>query len=178
MGFAVHAEESSEHAARLMATACCIEGVTQDTLVLHADNGSPMKGATMLAILQELGVAASFSRPSVSNDNPFSESLFRTAKYRPEYPTKPFEGLEAADAWAANFVQWYNAEHLHSEIRFVTPESRHSGTATKTLKARAEVYRQARERNPDRWANGLRNWAPVATVTLNPKPNKEVKISA
>ena len=97
---------------------------------------------------------------------------------RPEYPTTPFENLEAADAWAANFVQWYNAEHLHSEIRFVTPGSRHSGTATKTLMARAEVYRQARERNPDRWGNGLRNWAPVTTVRLNPKPNKEVKFSA
>jgi len=178
VGFEVHAEESSSYAAQFAAAACCVEGVEQGSLVLHADNGSPMKGATMLAKLQELGVAASFSRPSVSNDNPFSESLFRTAKYRPEYPTKPFDSLEAAKAWAASFVNWYNNEHLHSEIRFVTPESRHVGEDTEILQARAAVYRKARERNPDRWSAGVRDWTPVATVTLNPKPKLEVRISA
>ncbi len=174
VGFTVHAAENSSCAAQFMAAACYAEGVSKGTLVLHSDNGSPMKGATMLARLQQLGVAASFSRPSVSNDNPFSEALFRTAKYRPDYPTKPFESLDAARDWAASFVRWYNTEHLHSAIRFVTPESRHAGADVKILEARADVYREARNRNPDRWSKGIRNWTPPAGVTLNPEPNSEV----
>ena len=86
-----------------------------------------MKAATLLSTLQVLGVATSFSRPSVSNDNPFSESLFRTMKYRPEYPSRPFASLEEARAWVAAFVEWYNTQHLHSGIRFVTPDDRHHG---------------------------------------------------
>ena len=178
VGNEVHADESSSYAAKFVAAACSAESVGKGILVLHADNGSPMKGASMLARLQELGVAASFSRPSVSNDNSFSESLFRTAKCRPEYPTKPFEDLEAARAWAASFVSWYNTEHLHSGVRFVTPESRHAGADVEILQARAEVYRLAQERNPDRWTKGVRDWTPVASVALNPKPKTEVPISA
>jgi putative transposase len=86
-----------------------------------------MKGATMLATLERLGVLASFSRPGVSNDNPFSEALFRTAKYRPDVPREPFADLAHASAWVAPFVQWYNHEHRHSAIRFVTPAQRHDG---------------------------------------------------
>ena len=88
-----------------------------------------MKGSTLLATLQRLGIVASFSRPRVSDDNPYSEALFRTLKYRPEYPRRPFETIEEARQWVRWFVRWYNTEHLHSAIRFVTPDDRHFGTA-------------------------------------------------
>ncbi|MBW2590411.1 MAG: IS3 family transposase, partial [Deltaproteobacteria bacterium] len=120
----IFAEESMEHSSMLLAHACMINGVQPEELVLHSDNGGPMKGATMLATLQKLGVVPSFSRPSVSNDNPYSESLFRTMKYRPEYPLKPFENIEQAQSWVDGFVFWYNTQHLHSSIRYVTPDDR------------------------------------------------------
>lgn len=175
VGFEVHTTECATLAARMMAAACATEGVEPGgALVLHSDNGGPMKGATMLSKLQELGVAASFSRPSVSNDNPFSESAFRTAKYRPEYPAQPFESVEAARAWARTFVRWYNEEHLHSSIRFVTPSDRHEGHDQGILKARKKVYDAARRRRPERWSRGPRDWTPVLEVTLNPTPETEV----
>jgi transposase InsO family protein len=90
----VHETENSDYASELVRAACFTEKVARDQLVIHSDNGSPMKGSTMLATLQEIGVMLSFSRPAVSNDNPFSESLFRTCTYRPDYPEKPFETLE------------------------------------------------------------------------------------
>lgn len=175
VGHEVHATECASLAAQMMAAACAAEGVGDGVLVLHSDNGGPMKGATMLAKLQELGVATSFSRPSVSNDNPFSESAFRTAKYRPEYPVRPFESLEAARAWARSFVRWYNEEHLHSSIRFITPSDRHEGHERSILEARDQVYEAARQRHPERWSRGTRNWTPVREVTLNPVPDSEVR---
>jgi transposase InsO family protein len=96
VGWEIHENETAEHASLLIRKACLAEGIREKGLVLHSDNGSPMKGATMLATLQRLGVVPSFSRPSVSDDNPYSESLFRTLKYTPAYPSKPFENLEAA----------------------------------------------------------------------------------
>jgi putative transposase len=144
-------------------------GLDPEGLVLHADNGSPMKGATMAATMQKLGVIPSFSRPSVSNDNPYSESLFRTMKYRPEYPSKPFESIEQAQAWVDAFVTWYNTEHLHSAIRFVTPDDRHYGREEGILANRQKVYEQARSSNPERWSGQIRNWCPVRLVWLNPE---------
>lgn len=93
VGWEVHEKELADHASVLIRKACLLEGVREDGLVLHADNGGPMKGATMLATLQQLGVVPSFSRPSVSDDTPYSESLFRTLKYAPAYPTKPLKAL-------------------------------------------------------------------------------------
>jgi transposase InsO family protein len=121
VGWEVHENERAEHAARLIRKACLAEGISEHGLVLHADNGSPMKGATMLATLQRLGVVPSFSRPSVSNDNSYSESLFGTMKYTPAFPSKPFESLTAARDWVHGFVHWYNEEHRHSGIQFVAP---------------------------------------------------------
>ena len=137
-------------------------------LILHSDNGSPMKGSTMLATLQQLGVMPSFSRPGISNDNPFSESLFRTLKYRPEYPAQPFASEEQAQQWVDDFVQWYNSEHLHSEIRFVTPDDRHNGKEKILLDQRKKVYESARRKHPDRWTRQIRNWEPIGAVFLNP----------
>jgi transposase InsO family protein len=168
VGWAVHESESAEHASELMMRACAREGVCPDQLALHSDNGGPMKGATILATLQALGIVTSFSRPSVSDDNPFSEALFRTVKYRPEYPSGPFASLEVAHAWVTWFVRWYNTEHQHSAVCFVTPEERHSGRDVAILETRHAVYEAARARHPERWSGKTRNWSRVEIVTLNP----------
>lgn len=172
VGCAVHDRECGALATLLLEQACMREGVDRDQLVLHSDNGAPMKNATLLATLLDLGVATSFSRPSVSNDNPYSESLFRTTKYRPEYPKGPFESLEAARAWFQWFVTWYNTEHQHSGIKFVTPDERHRGMDTETLKRRERVYEQAKARHPERWTGKTRDWSRVKEVRLNPSPSE------
>ena len=174
VGWAVHEEESSELASALIVEACLRHGVDSEKLILHSDNGGPMKGATMLATLQWLGIVPSFSRPSVSDDNAYSEALFKTLKYRPEYPSAPFESLKASEAWVGEFVQWYNFEHRHSGIHFVTPSSRHYREDTLILEKRKEVYEEAKQKNPIRWASGkIRNWEPISEVTLNPSKHKE-----
>ena len=145
---------------------CTREKIQPGQVVLHSDNGSPMKGATMLATLQRLGVVPSFSRPSVSNDNPYSESLFKTLKYRPGYPEKTFGELLDARLWVTHFADWYNNEHRHSAIRFVTPGQRHAGEDH--LRRREEVYEAARARHPERWSGPTRNWKPIRVVHLNP----------
>lgn len=150
------------------------EGCILRPLVLHADNGSPMKGATMKVTMEKLGITASYSRPRVSNDNPFSEALFRTCKYRPNWPAKGFATKADAQAWVKSFADWYNTEHLHSAIRFVTPEARHAGRDRATLANRASLYANARSQNPERWSGKTRNWQPAGPVWLNP----ETEISA
>lgn len=166
----VHTAESSDNAARLFHDAVAKEGVDYgDGLALHSDNGGPMKGATLLATLQRLGIATSFSRPRVSDDNSFSEALFRTVKYRPEYPDGPFASLDAAREWVQWFVHWYNHVHLHSAIRFVTPAQRHSGQEVDILAMRHEVYQRARSKHPERWSGDTRNCTPVEVVRLNPE---------
>jgi transposase InsO family protein len=169
VGWAVHEVESAECAAALVLAICRAQRLDPTGIVLHADNGGPMKGATMVVTLERLGVLPSFSRPGVSNDNPYSEALFRTLKYRPEFPTQPFADLGAARAWVEAFVHWYNTEHLHSAIRFVTPADRHAGRDTARLLARRAVYTRARRRTPARWSGAIRNWTPITAVRLNPE---------
>ena len=174
VGWEVHENETADHAALLIRKACLAEGVHEAGLVLHADNGSPMKGATMLATLQRLGVVPSFSRPSTSNDNPFSEALFKTVKYRASFPDKPFESLQEAREWVAGFQHWYNEVHRHSALKFVTPAQRHRGEDTALLQQRHALYEAAKARRPERWSGPTRNWAPEKIVYLNPgKPMKE-----
>lgn len=174
VGWEVHAHQSADHAAALFRQSHLREGVDRVALTLHADNGAPMKGATMLATLQQLGVVPSFSRPSVSNDNPFSEALFRTLKYTPAYPEGPFENVVAARAWVATFVAWYNEQHLHSAIGFVTPGQRHRGEEVALLQQRRAVYEAAKARQPCRWSGAIRNGQPVGSVSLNPgKPLRQ-----
>ena len=168
VGWWVAEHESMGIAADLIGLATREQNVRPNTLVLHADNGGPMKGSTMLAKLHQLGVLASFSRPRVSDDNPYAEALFRTLKYRPGYPRKPFDSIEQARSWVAGFVAWYNGEHLHSALRFVTPDERHAGQDHPILAARHNVYQLARDRAPRRWTRQTRNWSPVGPVTLNP----------
>lgn len=170
----VFPEESMEHSAWLFQKACLTHAVNPESLVLHSDNGGPMKGSTMLATLQKLGVVPSFSRPRVSDDNPYSEALFRTLKYRPQYPSRAFESLEEAQVWVDQFVTWYNTVHLHSAIRFVTPDDRHYGREQTTLTNRHNVYQKARRRHPERWTREIRNWKPVRLVWLNPEKKKEL----
>lgn len=169
LGWEVHEAEASEFAAALIERIRReAGGVDLRGWVLHADNGGPMKGATMLATLQRLGVVASFSRPSVSDDNPYSEALFRTLKYCPEYPSAGFATIADARAWVARFVTWYNHDHRHSGIGYVTPAQRHAGEDEAILAVRKAVYERARRRHPARWAKGTRAWARPETVILNP----------
>jgi putative transposase len=107
VGWQVFAEESSHYASELLRDIVGRQHLQPGQVTLHSDNGSPMKGATMLATLQQLGVMPSLSRPAVSNDNPYSESLFKTLKYRPQYPLKPFADLSVAREWVADLVHWY-----------------------------------------------------------------------
>jgi len=169
IGWTVQDVQSEDFAAKLVDEACRREHVAYGHVVLHADNGKPMKGRTMLAKLEELGVVPSFSRPRVSDDNPFAEALFRTMKYRPNFPNRPFVTIDSARRWVASFVDWYNEDHQHSGIRFVTPSERHDGRETKILEQRHRVYLAARERCPRRWTGHTRNWNPIAIVRLNPE---------
>ena len=169
VGWEVHDRESSEQASVLIRKAVLSEGCIGQPLVLHADNGSPMKGSTMKTTMEKLGITSSYSRPRVSNDNPFSEALFRTFKYRPNWPMKGFVTKTEAQEWVRYFANWYNDEHLHSAIRFVTPNARHSGSDRKTLANRANLYATARAQNPQRWSGKTRNWQPAGPVWLNPE---------
>jgi transposase InsO family protein len=177
VGWTLEAEESAEHARTMLAAAYRREGVQRDQLVIHSDNGAPMKAATLLAFLQSLGIVPSFSRPSVSNDNPYSEALFRTAKYRAEFPRNPFESIAAARRWATWFVGWYNTGHRHSAIKFVTPQQRHTGEDIAILAQRVALYEAARAENPKRWTKATRDWRRVESVALNPDPDAE-KVAA
>ena len=177
VGWTVEEEQSAEHSARLIDRTCQEHGISRGQLTLHADNGTPVKGATLLATLERLGIAPSFSRPRVSDDNPYSESLFKTLKYRPSYPESAFSGIEPAREWVRRFVRWYNTEHLHSAIRFVTPSSRHLGLDKAILIKRAAVYEKAKRLNPLRWSGPTRNWSPITEVYLNPKkPTIKTKV--
>lgn len=168
VGQTVASTQCSTKAAKLVQEIYEHENLEPGQVSLHSDNGGPMKGATMLATLQRLGVIPSFSRPSVSDDNPFSESLFKTVKYCPQYPSRPFRTIEEAQSWATKFTSWYNEEHLHSGIRFVTPGSRHRGDDLKILASRRVVYETARQNNPERWSKETRNWNRIEKVSLNP----------
>jgi putative transposase len=168
VGWQVYEHEDSERAADIMRDIAQREGLAPEQITLHSDNGGPMKGASMLATMQALGIMPSFSRPAVSNDNPYSESLFKTLKYRPEYPAQPFADVTEARQWVSGFVDWYNFEHRHSAIRFVTPAQRHAGLDTAILAQRQALYQAAKARHPERWSRHTRNWQPVQVVYLNP----------
>lgn len=174
VGWSIHEAESSHYSAQLIQQCCLDERVARDQLVLHSDNGAPMKGATMLCMLQQLGVVPSFSRPSVSDDNPYSESLFKTLKHHPSFPMlDKFATLLAARQWCIRFVHWYNHTHLHSALKFVTPVQRHTGQDKALLEQRDAVYQAAKARNPERWSRHTRNWQLPTVVSLNPNRKKK-----
>jgi putative transposase len=169
VGGEVYEVESGQHAADLLQHCVRMECADKNQLVLHSDNGAPMKSSTMLAKMYELGVTSSRGRPRVSNDNPYSESLFRTLKYCPQWPSAGFATLQAARDWVGLFIEWYNNEHRHSRIRFVTPAQRHEGNDKAILAARHAVYETAKDNRPERWSGATRNWQPIGDVMLNPE---------
>lgn len=177
VGFEVHDSDDSTFAAQLVKRAALAEGVhaMANKPILHGDNGATLKATTVLAMLHWLGVKPSYSRPRVSDDNAYAEALFRTAKYRPEFPATGFADLDQARTWARKFVHWYNHDHRHSGIRYVSPAQRHTGADADILARRHEVYTAAREKHPRRWSRSTRNWTPIGTVTLNPERDALVK---
>lgn len=169
VGWEIHEIESSELAAEVLRKTRFAEQIhSNHQVILHSDNGSPMKGATMLATMQKLGIVPSFSRPSVSNDNPYSEALFKTLKYTPVYPTKPFDRLEDARDWVKTFVQWYNTKHRHSALKYVTPQQRHTGQDMALLEQRKDLYEATKRNHPERWSGKTRDWSHHKIVMLNP----------
>ena len=176
MAWEVWPEESAEHASQLVQKAVLGQRLydKQEPLVLHSDNGSPMKGATLLTTLYTLGIIPSRSRPGVSNDNAYSESLFKTCKYRPDFPLKGFASLEDARNWCLKFVHWYRYEHRHSGVQFLTPNQAHTGRGEEILENRQRVYAEARKKNPLRRKNNTRRWALEQSVWLN-KQNDDIQ---
>lgn len=168
VGWQIHECESSQLAAQIVQDIARHEGYEQHQVVIHSDNGSPMKGATLLATFQNLGITSSYSRPSVSNDNPYSESLFKTLKYCPYFPANPFQDVVDARQWMSDFVQWYNYQHRHSGINYVTPAQRHAGLDKMILAKRHETYQIAKQKHPERWSGKTRNWTRQEKVMLNP----------
>ncbi|WJV63914.1 IS3 family transposase [Pectobacteriaceae bacterium C52] len=179
VGYEVHEEESGERAAALLHRTVLRERCYRHPLVLHADNGAPMKSQTLKAKLEELSITGSHSRPRVSNDNPYVESLFRTLKYVPSWPSSGFLDLAEARRWVEGFSQWYNKEHRHSVIGYVTPEQRHQGEDISLLAKRKALYDMAKKARPERWSASCRQWQRVDVVMLNPdKPETGLKSAA
>ena len=169
VGFEVYESECGEHAASLIERAIRREKAVINPLILHSDNGAPMKAFTLREKLKDLNVHSSYSRPRVSNDNAFVESFFRTCKYRPDYPAKGFSTLESAREWVLSFSRWYNQRHRHSALKFVTPEQRHTGLDSVILAERKSLYEEKKAANPQRWSGDTRNWELEKQVTLNPE---------
>ncbi len=165
----VYDQESGELASALIERAVLAERCLKSPLVLHADNGAPMTSATFKAKLMDLGITPSHSRPRVSNDNAFGEAILKTVKYCPQWPSQGFKTLDSSRQWMLRFVKFYNTEHRHSSIRFVTPAQRHNGEDHALLAYRHEIYEAAKAAHPDRWTGSTRNWEPVHSVALNPE---------
>jgi len=173
VGAEVYEQESGEDAATLLERSLLKEKMMYNPLVLHSDNGAPMKSLTLRSKMYDLNLTSSYSRPRVSNDNPYSEALFRTVKYCPDWPGSGFDSLDEAREWVSNFVEWYNNEHRHSKIKFVTPAERHEGKDKNILEMRDKLYLQKKEESPSRWSGSTRNWNVTGPVSLNPDRTDE-----
>ncbi len=157
VGWMVAPGESAALAKRLIGETYRKQGIAPDQLTLHADRGSSMRSKSVAFLLADLGVTKSHSRPHVSDDNPFSESQFKTLKYRPEFPDR-FGCIQDARSFCQHFFSWYNIEHHHSGIGLLTPEMLHHGRADEVIRRRQDILSQAYERNPERF------------VRVHPKP--------
>lgn len=171
VGWMVARQESAAFAQRLIEESVTRHDVEPGTLVLHADRGAPMTSKTLAQLLADLDVTRSFSRPHTSNDNPFSESQFKTAKYHPSYPGR-FVALEEALGWGRTFFPWYNHEHRHSGIAFLTPADVYFGRAEVVLAQRHATRLAAYAEHPERFPNGppRRQLFPAATYINPPHP--------
>jgi len=173
VGWEIHTKESAEISSNMfkrLSHKLKLKGVN-----LHSDNGHPMRGSTMIQTLYNLGILPSFSRPRVSNDNPFSESFFKTVKYTAGFPSF-FKDLEHARTWMADFVDWYNTEHRHSGIGLITPEQRHSGEGSKIMSKRNNVMSKAYSLKPERWSSKPAVWENAKKVFLNPSSETREKL--
>lgn len=150
VGWMVAHRESAALAKRLIKESCRKQEIEKEQLTLHADRGSSMKSKCVAMLLSDMGITKTHSRPYVSNDNPFSESQFKTLKYRPEFPPR-FGSIQDARVFCQEFFAWYNTEHHHSGIGWLTPETVHYGGAEKTLSARQNVLNEAYQRHPERF---------------------------
>jgi putative transposase len=154
VGWMVAYRESAELAEDLIAESCFKQRIKRDQLTLHADRGSSMKSNLVGQLLADLGVTKTHSRPHVSNDNPYSESAFKTLKYRPDFPEN-FGSIEDARSYCRDFFFWYNNEHRHSGIAMLTPEMVHYNYVNEVLEKRNRVYQRAYQSNPERFVNGV-----------------------
>jgi len=175
VGWEVYESESAEYAREIFTRASFTERSGLKPTIVHSDNGSPMKASTLLATLERLGIEPSYSRPGVSNDNPYSESLFRTLKYRPTYPYKGFLDIRQARCWCLEFTGWYNNEHRHKNLNYITPLQRHNGESEIIFEKRRQIYEDAKKKTPERWSGKIRNWSLERSVWLNRRDNLNVQ---
>jgi putative transposase len=171
----VFEQENGEHTKSVVEKALWREKCRHAPPVLRSDNGSALKAQTVQQKLLEMGITASHSRPRVSNDNAFVESMFRSLKYCPMWPSQGFETIDDARQWVQQYLQWYTHEHRDSAIKFVTPAQRHTGDDEGILANRRAVYEQARAARPDRWSRHARNWNHEREVSLNPDRSAQLK---
>ena len=160
--------ETAELAKRLIADTCQKQGIVAGTLTIHADRGTSMTSKPVALLMADLGVTKTHSRPHVSDDNPYSESQFKTLKYRPEFPER-FGSIEDSRAFGQTFFAWYNHEHHHSGIALLTPEMLHYGMAGMVIEQRQQVLDAAYARNPERFTHARPKHPPQPTaVWINP----------
>jgi putative transposase len=164
VGWSVEESESPEYAKQLYQR--ILRNGKNKPRFVHSDNGGPMKGLSLVAFLTEMQVGLSFSRPRVSDDNPFIESFFKTVKYHVTYP-KCFPGIVPAREWFANFINWYNTVHLHSSLGYVTPQQKHNGEDLALFEKRQQILNAAASKYPERFVTGPRQVQPERVVTLN-----------
>ena len=150
----VAARETATQARRLVWNACQKQGIEPGQLTLHQDRGAPMTAKRFSQLLVDLDILASYGRPRMSDDNPYSESHFKTLKYAPDYPGR-FATPETAREWRRLFFEWYNTEHRHSGLGLLTPDAVHQGRAHEIQQARQGVLDEAYATRPERFVNGL-----------------------
>lgn len=171
--WAIHDREDDVYAKELFQSA--FEENGYPNVFVHSDNGSPMKGISLMALFYELGITNSYSRPRVSDDNPFIESWFKTLKNHITYPQK-FRTLENARTWFADFVNSYNGSHQHSGLNYITPAQVRSGKYSSIIQKRNETMKKAYSKNPVRWSNGVKQLPEQHIVYLNPSADTRIKL--
>ena len=168
VGWMVAEQESATLAQRLIADSCAKQKIVADQLTLHADRGSSMKSKVVAQLLADLGVTKTHSRPHVSNDNPFSESQFKTMKYRPQFPER-FGCIQDARAFGGDFFPWYNGEHRHSGVALLLPSDVHYGRVEQVHQCRQAALDAAYQRSPNRFVRKPPEAAlPPQAVWINP----------
>jgi putative transposase len=154
VGWMVATQESAQLAKHFIGETCIKEQIAPEQLTIHADRGSSMKSKPVALLLTDLGITKTHSRPHTSDDNPFSESQFKTLKYRPDFPGR-FGSIEDARSFCQDFFSWYNKEHRHTGISLLTPEIVHQGMSEQVLEARGKVLNVAYQSHPERFVKGV-----------------------